>query len=434
VLPALVQFRCSMTTTPPVPTQAPRLALALSGGGFRAALFHLGVLRRLAEARWLERLDVLSCVSGGSILGAFLASRWDSLADRPDQVQALDQEIVQPFVRIVSTTSFIHRWAVRVPLHSVRRLVGRAYSRTSLAADLYGDIFALPEIGALPMRPRLIINASNLLSARSWRFTREGAGDSRFGYAVWDAPFALGAAVAASAAFPPAFPPYRFPTRGIRFSGPVYGESALSLPAFMPLSDGGVYDNLGVEVLSKRTALPGHEITPATFTVVSDGGYPPQQRFRTNGLPVLGEGLLLYRVDEMARDQVGALRRRMLVRQFEDPRDPLAGTLIVLGSSIERLPHGARAAYVAAVGEEALIPAPLLRQLQCTRTHLNVFSEIECQALMYHGYTLTDAVLWAYCNRHPEAFRTTHPGAWRIRFTSEVTAAWSRGIAATMPR
>jgi len=33
----------------------PRIALALSGGGFRASIFHLGVLRRLAELRWLSR-------------------------------------------------------------------------------------------------------------------------------------------------------------------------------------------------------------------------------------------------------------------------------------------------------------------------------------------------------------------------------------------
>ncbi len=56
--------------------QSKRIGLALSGGGFRAAAFHLGVFRKLQEAGLLWKLDLLSGVSGGSIAGAFLASHW----------------------------------------------------------------------------------------------------------------------------------------------------------------------------------------------------------------------------------------------------------------------------------------------------------------------------------------------------------------------
>ena len=48
----------------------PKLGLALSGGGFRASFFHLGVLRRLAELDLLRHVSVLSTVSGGSVVGA----------------------------------------------------------------------------------------------------------------------------------------------------------------------------------------------------------------------------------------------------------------------------------------------------------------------------------------------------------------------------
>ena len=48
-----------------------KVGLALSGGGFRASLFHIGFLARLAELDMLRHIEVLSCVSGGSILGAF---------------------------------------------------------------------------------------------------------------------------------------------------------------------------------------------------------------------------------------------------------------------------------------------------------------------------------------------------------------------------
>src|SRR5204862_2799711 len=48
-----------------------KFGLALSGGGFRASLFHIGVLARLAELDVLRHVEVLSCVSGGSIIGAY---------------------------------------------------------------------------------------------------------------------------------------------------------------------------------------------------------------------------------------------------------------------------------------------------------------------------------------------------------------------------
>ena len=48
-----------------------RIGLALSGGGFRAAIFHMGVMRRLHELGILEKIDVITTVSGGAIVGAY---------------------------------------------------------------------------------------------------------------------------------------------------------------------------------------------------------------------------------------------------------------------------------------------------------------------------------------------------------------------------
>src|SRR5262245_9976062 len=61
-----------MSTSDPSLASDPKakIGLALAGGGFRAALFHLGVLRRLAELDYLPRISALSCVSGGSLVGA----------------------------------------------------------------------------------------------------------------------------------------------------------------------------------------------------------------------------------------------------------------------------------------------------------------------------------------------------------------------------
>jgi NTE family protein len=56
------------------------LGLALSGGGYRAAAFHLGTLRALHKLDVLEKVDVFSTISGGSITGAacFLLIGWHS--------------------------------------------------------------------------------------------------------------------------------------------------------------------------------------------------------------------------------------------------------------------------------------------------------------------------------------------------------------------
>ena len=63
-----------------------RLGLALSGGGFRAAAFHLGVFRKLQELGLLSKIDLLTCVSGGSIAGGFLALHWNE-ADVLDRLE-----------------------------------------------------------------------------------------------------------------------------------------------------------------------------------------------------------------------------------------------------------------------------------------------------------------------------------------------------------
>jgi len=57
-------------TVKPARPAAPKLGLALSGGGSRAAFFHIGVLASMAEVGLLRQVEVISTVSGGSIVGA----------------------------------------------------------------------------------------------------------------------------------------------------------------------------------------------------------------------------------------------------------------------------------------------------------------------------------------------------------------------------
>ena len=67
-----------------------RLGLALSGGGFRATLYHLGVVRCLRDAGVLPEVTHITTVSGGSILGAHLALNWNRYCGSDEE---FDEEI-----------------------------------------------------------------------------------------------------------------------------------------------------------------------------------------------------------------------------------------------------------------------------------------------------------------------------------------------------
>lgn len=119
-----------------------RLGLALSGGGFRAAFFHIGVLARLAELGVLPRIEVISTVSGGSIVGAAYYLRLRRLLHEKS-----DDEITgEDYVRLVTEVDELLRDAVSKdirgrllanPLKNIQMLVSRRYSRSDRIGDLY---------------------------------------------------------------------------------------------------------------------------------------------------------------------------------------------------------------------------------------------------------------------------------------------------------
>src|SRR6266496_649074 len=81
------------------------IALCLSGGGYRAMLFHLGALWRLNEIGYLPKLARISSVSGGSITAGVLGLKWSRLAFDAQGVSGVfDGEVVQPIRALASKT------------------------------------------------------------------------------------------------------------------------------------------------------------------------------------------------------------------------------------------------------------------------------------------------------------------------------------------
>jgi hypothetical protein len=73
---------------PHVDSPEENIALSVSGGGYRAMLFHLGALWRLNEIGYLCKLERVSSVSGSSMAAGVLAAHWSTL----DKTEALTQE------------------------------------------------------------------------------------------------------------------------------------------------------------------------------------------------------------------------------------------------------------------------------------------------------------------------------------------------------
>src|ERR1700710_2530374 len=105
------------------------VALCLSGGGYRAMLFHVGALWRLNELGRLEGLDRVSSVSGGSITAGVLGLGWDSLGFENGVATRFDEQLVQPIRALAGAT--IDVWAVLagilIPGKTVAEMVAAAY-------------------------------------------------------------------------------------------------------------------------------------------------------------------------------------------------------------------------------------------------------------------------------------------------------------------
>jgi NTE family protein len=128
------------------------VGLCLSGGGYRAMLFHLGALWRLHELDWLRKLDRISSVSGGSITAATLALAWPHL-DEPD---AFKLRVVTP-LRMFALRN-VDEAAIAVGLltpDTIGERVSRSYREY---------LFGQATLQDLPKTPRFIINATNLAS------------------------------------------------------------------------------------------------------------------------------------------------------------------------------------------------------------------------------------------------------------------------------
>ena len=404
-----------------------KVGLGLSGGGFRASLFHLGVLASLAERDLLKRVEVLSCVSGGSIVGAhfylklrhLLTDKLDAKIERGDYIE-LVRELIHEFLAGVQKN--LRTRVVANPLANLRMLL-TPYTRSARAGDLMdrhlfrrvrddradGDTYwRLCDLRVQPAQPAdqprgtgfhpgrdnwkrahkvpiLTLNAASLNTGHSWQFAATWMGESpsaiepevdsndrlRRMKLQEEAPprhgqTRLGQAVAASACVPGLFEP-----------STLHG---LYPGRLVRLVDGGVFDNQGVAGLVEQGCR---------IFLVSDASGQMEAQDRPHG------GLLgsLFRANTVLMDRVRQtqyqnLRARKRAQQLDElvyvhlKQDLDVRSIDWLGCDDPKGPK---------TGEEIPpygIPKDTQALLAGIRTDLDSFCDAEAYALMYSGYQM----------------------------------------------
>src|SRR5215471_13720110 len=102
-----------------------KIGLALSGGGFRASLYHLGLLRFLRDAGLLSQVTHITSVSGGSIFAAHLLLHWDRYNGSPSDFDAAASELLR-FIRMDVRNRILRRFPLLVPVRGARWVLGRS--------------------------------------------------------------------------------------------------------------------------------------------------------------------------------------------------------------------------------------------------------------------------------------------------------------------
>lgn len=266
-----------------------KLGLSLSGGGYRAAAFHLGTLRKLHEMDILHQVDVMSTISGGSITGAYYClNNKDFEAFEKHMLEALGSKnvIKQVFLSFTFIRTLLFLLLFLVPAIYVLFTPYAWLSIILIALMLYlfvrfqfaifpvskevekaYDKFFYKEatLSQLTNKPLLAIGSTNLQTGRPFTFSRLKMEDSS--YAFMEPPvrfkndeFPIARAVMASSCVPFAFTPvhihkdfYETPTDMIRVNP--------------QLVDGGVYDNQGIQKITQSNSMYGCDII-----ITSDAG------------------------------------------------------------------------------------------------------------------------------------------------------------------
>lgn len=388
-----------------------KIGLALSGGGFRASFYHIGVLSRLAELDILKDIEVISTVSGGSIIGMMyyirlkklLETKDNSSIEKNDYIELIE-DMQKDFLKSVQKNIRMKAFVEYNPcIQTLTQKLGELYQEEFYGTEvkLMKELYIKPNISDENIDefnphfnsfeisnkvPILVVNSTCLNNGHNWRFTASGMGESQYMYDTtidkniihhytrygqfkkkeFDN-FTISEAVASSSCVPGLFDPIELENAYIE------GEN-------IKLVDGGVYDNQGLAsildeecdiiICSDASGQFNDELEPSSC--------------RLSIIPRINDVLM-----DRSRDQEYELIKSMkddnkinglcilhLRQCFDISEVPLPNDKYVNESDCSKF-------YSKNLDKE------VQEKLVKVRTDLDSFNDVEAYALMNSGYTMT---------------------------------------------
>ena len=401
-----------------------KLGLALSGGGFRASFYHIGVLARMADLGLLRHVDVISTVSGGSIVGALyylhvkklLEEKEDTSIkdeDYQDIIEKIEVDFLQVVQRNLRFRTFLN------PLKNLKMSLAN-YSRSDYIGELYDKFLyrhvldpdntepiKMKDLKIIPFGeepsfdpsdgnktrkakvPVLLMNATVLNDGHNWRFSAENMGESNeldetidknfrlkkaesYENIYKHGDFELGVAVAASSCVPGVFAPLAI--------SDLYDDGIR-----IQLVDGGTHDNQGiVGLLDKKLKC--------THFIISDAS----GQMNDEKEPGVNVPNVLKRTSSILFDRI---REQQLTRIKKEHSQNVAFLHLRKGLPVKEIAyydkyHELQNKTVLCEAEPSCqafgINEDVQNLLSRFRTDLDSFSEIEAFSLMLDGYNMSE--------------------------------------------
>lgn len=382
------------------------VGLALSGGGSRAVAFHLGCLRALYDRGILDRLQVISAVSGGSVIAARYAYSKDSFEDFDKSIVALlsrgmqweiAKKLANPAIaaKVVGTvavagTAAAVAGAARLGLgivsgaFRVRRIedvlkkIQPPFRRWASTAVAFESVLRDRVVGntsiTAPRRSEfeVVFNASELRSGSAFRFGSRESGSWRYGVIDGNT-VEVAHAVAASAAYPAMLPAFDEAVTLVDRKGSKRKVRVL-------LTDGGVYDNLGVTCLEPGAASEyGYNRFSPEYIICCDAG---QGIFQDYTVPYLWGARMVRAFESVFRKAQNATQKRL---HLLASTDQIKGfVLAYLGQIDNRVPYA---------------PPDLVRREEIFEypTDFRAMRAVDIDRLAKRGEQLTRTLIAYYC-------------------------------------
>lgn len=438
----------------------PGLGLCLSGGGFRASFYHIGVLARMAELGMLKHVEVISTVSGGSIVGAaYYLLLKELLESRPDKssgtgVEALDDsdyvalveklethilQAVQKNLRMRTFVDPLKNMRMSLPNYSRSDAIGELYEkyiyrplinvgdRPIMMSDLLINPEGVPDGEFHPCNetcgnttrahkvPILVLNATSLNSGHNWCFTARWMGevpprnqyirdiDKKDRYRrvyykeIETRAKDFGLGKAVAA------------SAGVPGLFPPMAVSNLYLDRRVQLVDGGVFDNQGiVGVLDPDHLCSDFIVSDASGQ--GDATDKPDTRLFSvlaNSSSILSGRVreeMVNSLEELHPEHVAYfhLTRGLFARDIEFNKQPMAN-----------IPGSKMSAGIVSSKQEFDVHEDMQRALAHIRTDLDSFTEVEAGCLQADAYQMSESRL----TQLPANYLSPQivPGSWGFR-------------------